>query len=605
MQEIFSSAQWHYNDPDAYWTIQYEYRRDGADMQYRFYWKAWVRWSTSWYDYGLQLRLFLDGVRHDVTVKGVTANNPGWSYEGTTEWYTIKNKTTGTTEFYVSMYDTSRSTTQATSSKYSLIVSPCGATLLTAPDFTDNSNPTITYKNPAGDSVDILQACISWTGGADIAYRPIPKTGTTDTLSFTFNDLTEAERDALRNAAPNGSRDVKFIIETVIGGQPFYSPQTKKLTIDETDTTKPTVTLTVKLDNGSLPSKFDGLWIQGKSRADILVTAQGKYNASINNSSFVAQIGRIAYNSAKFTSNVIDEVGNVDIVATVKDSREFTGEAKETVSVIQYSKPMVIPIGTENAILCYRSDGNGNRIGNSTSLWIKAKRFYHSVNRLNQCSLQWRRKLSTDAWDDNVHKWYDLISKDTANTDEYSALLPSTGDPSDTDFNLRKSYTVQIRAWDDIGEYDLKTFDIPTQDVALHLGRGGKKVTVGTYCDPSEEYDYTFRSAWKAIFDEGFVDGTDTGWKALNEFTSYRCKCGYVTVVVWCGGELVLTPDAYTEIATLPEGYRPPFNIPFTYHTQGGTPPSQSAYIGVDGKILVYTKAENSDYFAFTVTYPI
>lgn len=505
MQAIFSSERWHFDEPDAYWTIQYEYRRNGADMQYRFYWKAWVRWSTSWYDYGLQLRLFLDGVRHDVTVKGVTANNPGWSYEGTTEWYTIENKTAGTTAFYASMYDTSRSTTQATSSTYQLVVSPCGATLVAAPDFTDNDNPTITYKNPAGDSVDILQACISWTGGADIAYRPIPKTGTTGTLSFTFNDLTEAERDALRNAAPNGSRDVKFIIETVIGGQPFHSSQTKKLTIDETDTTKPTVTLAVKRNNGTLPSKFADLWIQGKSRADVSITAQGKYNASINNSSFVTQIGRTAYNSNGFTSNVIDEVGNVDIIATVKDSREFTGTDKETISVTPYSKPLVIPIGTENAIQCYRSDGNGNRIGNSTSLWVKAKRFYHGVNGLNRCALQWRRKPSADTWDDNVHIWHNLISKDTTNEDEYSGLLPSTSNPSDTNFDLKKSYTVQIRAEDDIGEKDIKTFDIPTQDVALHLGRGGKNVSVGTYCDYSEEY--TFYSDWKAIFDKG-INGT-------------------------------------------------------------------------------------------------
>jgi hypothetical protein len=477
---------------------------------------------------------------------------------------------------------------------------PRQAELTYAPDFTDNSNPTITYKNPAGNAVDSLQACISWTGGADITYRDIPKTGTSETLSYTF-PFTEAERATLRNATPTGVRNVTFYVTTWIGSNVFFSTQPVELSIEETEATKPSVSMSVTLDNGSLPSesasKFDGLWIQGKSRADVYITAQGQYSATINNSSIFAQIGRVAYNSADFKSNVIEEVGSVDIIATAKDSRKFTGEAKETITVIQYSKPLVIPIGTENAILCYRSDGNGNRIGNSTSLWIKAKRSYYSVNALNTCALQWRWKLSTDAWGGDEEGWTDLISKATTNMDEYNALV--SADP----FDLRKSYTVQIRAKDDIGEKDVKTFDIPTQDVALHLGKGGKNVSVGTYCDYSEEY--TFYSDWKAIFDKGFVDGSDTGWIALNEFTSYRCKCGYVSVVVWCGGEMVLTPETYTEIGTLPEGYRPPFNIPFTYHTQGGSPPSQSAYIGVDGKILVYTKATNSDYFAFTVTYPI
>ena len=65
-------------------------------------------------------------------------------------------------------------------------------------------------------------------------------------------------------------------------------------------------------------------------------------------------------------------------------------------------------------------------------------------------------------------------------------------------FDLKNSYTVQIRAIDDVGEYDIKTFEIPTQDVALHLGAGGKNVSIGTYCDYSKEY--TFYSEWDAIF---------------------------------------------------------------------------------------------------------
>lgn len=375
---------------------------------------------------------------------------------------------------------------------------PRQAELTYAPNFTDNSDPTITYKNSAGNSVDSLQACISWTGGADITYRDIPKTGPSEELSYTF-PLTEAERDLLRNATPTGVRNVTFYVTTWIGSNVFYSTQPVELSIEETEATKPSVSMDVTLDNRSLPSEFDGLWIQGKSRAEVKISAEGKYNASINTSSFITQIGRAAYNSAGFKSNVIDEVGNIDIVATVKDSRKFTGEAKETITVIQYSKPLVIPIGSENAIQCYRSDGNGKRVGNSTSLWIKAKRFYHGVNGLNQCSLQWRRKLSTEAWGKDEDGWTDLISKATTNTDEYNALL------SGEEFDLKKSYTVQIRAWDDIGEYDIKTFDIPTQDVALHLGRGGKNVSVGTYCDYSE--DHTFYSDWKAIFDKG-IKGT-------------------------------------------------------------------------------------------------
>lgn len=468
---------------------------------------------------------------------------------------------------------------------------PRQAELTDAPDFKDNDNPTIYYKNPAGNAVDSLQACISWTGGADIAYRDIPKTGTSDTLSYTF-PFTEAERAALRNATPTGLRDVTFYVTTWIGSNVFYSTLPVELLIEETEATKPSVSMSVTLDNGSLPSKFKDLWIQGKSRADIVVTTQTKYNARI--SSISTRIGSATYDKDSFKSNVIDKSGNVDVITTVKDSREFTGTAKETLSVIEYSKPLVVPIGSENAIQCYRSDGNGKRVGNSTSVWIKAKRSYHSVNSLNQCELQWRQKLSTAAWGGDEEGWEDLIPKTTTNIDEYNALL------SGVVFDLKKSYTIQIRAKDDIGEYDRKTFDIPTQDVALHLGKGGKNVSVGTYCDYSEEY--TFYSDWKAIFDKGIVDGSDTGWVMLNDSIRYRCSCGHVTVVG--EGEGVQIGGSYTTLGTLPEAYRPSAKIPFMFSANGLPVPSQVAFISPNGEILA-TSPSGVEEWKFTVTYPI
>ena len=468
---------------------------------------------------------------------------------------------------------------------------PRKAELISSPDFTDNGNPTITYKNPAGTSVTALKACISWTGGADIAYRDIPKTGTSSTLSYTFN-FTEEEREALRNATPTGLRDVTFYVTTWIGSNVFYSTLPVELLIEETEATKPSASMSVTLDNGSLPSEFKDLWIQGKSRADIVVTTQTKYNARI--SSISTRIGSATYTSASFKSNVIDKSGNVDVITTVKDSREFTGTAKETLSVIEYSKPLVVPVGSENAIQCYRSDGNGKRVGNSTSLWIKAKRSYHSVEGLNQCALQWRQKLSTAAWGGDEEGWQDLIPKTTTNTDEYNALL------SGVVFDLRKSYTIQIRATDDIGEYDRKEFDIPTQDVALHLGKGGKNVSIGTYCDYSE--DYTFHSEWKAIFKEGMVDGSDTGWLTLNEYIAYRRTNGHVTVVGMGDGFSIA--GGYTTLGTLPEGYRPSVGIPFIFSANGLPVPAQDAHISPKGEILA-TSPSGVEEWKFTVTYPI
>ena len=55
---------------------------------------------------------------------------------------------------------------------------PRFATIESAPNFNDEENPTITYSNPAGTSIESLRACISLDGtNADIEYRDISKTG--------------------------------------------------------------------------------------------------------------------------------------------------------------------------------------------------------------------------------------------------------------------------------------------------------------------------------------------------------------------------------------------------------------------------------------------
>jgi hypothetical protein len=156
-------------------------------------------------------------------------------------------------------------------------------------------------------------------------------------------------------------------------------------------------------------------------------------------------------------------------------------------------------------------------------VWIKAKRSYYNLSQKNSCKLQWRRKYSTEEWDDSTHKWADLLTA-TDTSDEYNAMIPNVV------FDLKKSYTIQIKAVDDIGEHDTKTFDVPTEDVALHLGKGGKNVSVGGYCDYSE--DYTFRSIWKAYFEDGvYIDGE----RVAKHIVDYG-KSGIWSWIKWSDG---------------------------------------------------------------------
>lgn len=122
---------------------------------------------------------------------------------------------------------------------------PRFATIKSATNFHDEENPTITYSNPAGNSAASLQACISLTGEkADIAYRDIPKDGT----SYTFA-LTETERNVLRAATPkSNTTDVIFYVRSVIGDGTDHSTLRRTLTIKNPN---PTISPTIKDSNAA------------------------------------------------------------------------------------------------------------------------------------------------------------------------------------------------------------------------------------------------------------------------------------------------------------------------------------------------------------------
>jgi hypothetical protein len=94
------------------------------------------------------------------------------------------------------------------------------AELVSTPDFNDEGNPTITYRNPLGENADFLKACISIDASFDsVPFRDVPKdyNGT-----YTFY-LTEEERNTLRvNTSTSDSRIVYFSLATSVGGQVHY-----------------------------------------------------------------------------------------------------------------------------------------------------------------------------------------------------------------------------------------------------------------------------------------------------------------------------------------------------------------------------------------------
>lgn len=220
------------------------------------------------------------------------------------------------------------------------------AQITSAPNFTDIQNPTINYQNSAGNSVSSLQACISLTGSTDnIEYRDISKTGT----SYTF-ELTEAERNVLRAAAPNSNTlSVIFYVKTVISGQTYYERATRTMTIVNAAPTmaNPTyqdsnsTTVAITGDDQKIIQKHSSLTIAIPAATAQKYATITKYQVAINGvTREQAAAGNMSWGVLDVSSNITATVKAIDSRGnSVTKSMQITVEAwQQPYAVISCSR---------------------------------------------------------------------------------------------------------------------------------------------------------------------------------------------------------------------------------------------------------------------------
>lgn len=258
------------------------------------------------------------------------------------------------------------------------------------------------------------------------------------------------------------------------------SSKTFTVTVPDNSSTKPNLTMTVEPDS-ALPSAFNGLYIQGKSRAKVTFSGSGKYGADIDSYGLTV-LGK-GY-ASPFRTEHLSTSGTVAVNGRAKDTRGFVTEKVVNISVIPYSKPKLIPGSGSKAIVCERCDASGNLTSSGTYLKIKAGRSYSKVEsngtQKNFCLLRYRYKTASASAYPN--EYVTLLAKD-ASTDYVDVTLGSVVTSTST------SYMIELSAIDDIGDSTVVTFVVPTDDVAFHLKDGGDGAAFGKYAEKSKAID--------------------------------------------------------------------------------------------------------------------
>lgn len=211
------------------------------------------------------------------------------------------------------------------------------ATIVSANDFTDETNPTLTYSNPSSFACDVA---IEFAGGSITRAGAASGSGGSYTMQ-----LTDAERETLRNASKNSQTlKVTYALKTTIDGTAYYSRAERKMNVVDAapelgavsyeDANAATVAVTG--DKSRI--------IQNHSTLTVNVpTATAKKGATI--ASYTIAFGGV---TKTVTAAGAVSLGAVDVsysqalTVMATDSRGFTASQSVQVTVDDYSAPTAV-----------------------------------------------------------------------------------------------------------------------------------------------------------------------------------------------------------------------------------------------------------------------
>ena len=264
-------------------------------------------------------------------------------------------------------------------------------------------------------------------------------------------------------------------------------------TVPSNSTTQPSDTLSVS-PVSSLAAPFNGLYIQGRTKAKITHTASGKYGATIK--SYAATVDGQTYTGQASTTEILATPGTLTITGTATDSRGIVGTATTSITVLAYTPPSVERNTSTDALICARALADGTLDDDGTALYVACSRKYSGLGGNNAASVQVRYKSESGEWSDWV-----TFFPESASGDNYAGIIAGIT------LAVESPYTVELRAVDKLGESGgTLSFSVPTSEATIDLGEGGNSVGVGRRAHVGTEKRLDV--AWNSTFEKNVrIDG--------------------------------------------------------------------------------------------------
>lgn len=328
---------------------------------------------------------------------------------------------------------------------------PRQANVTSATDFTDETNPTIKYNNPGGFRIN---ARLEFANMSGIIRRDnISNTGT-----YTF-DLTEEERNLLRQKCTGNSMTVREVIATCIGGtaENYWSYQDKKMTIVNAnpiftdfriEDINP-ITLELTGDNQAIIKGYSNV------KATISNPAEALKYATMNKYRFTSGdlSTDISYSTSE-TSGILNKVMSGTFNVYAIDSRNNSTLVTRFADEISYN-PLI-----KGTISIARQNGVSERTTLQFNGTIDEVNFGNITNSVKVC--KYRYKTSSSEWSE----YTDIIPTVSNNQFSFNNLI--LGD-ADEGFDIGNSYNIEVYVEDELSNVTFTaTLGSGIPNIAIH-----------------------------------------------------------------------------------------------------------------------------------------
>lgn len=355
---------------------------------------------------------------------------------------------------------------------------------------------------------------------------------------------------SLASQIPNATSGKLTIYCDTYSGSTKIGTKSLVITVRVPSTVVPTISSVVITETVSgLADKF-GAFVKGKSKLSVKITASGANGSTI--SSYSTSGGGKTYAGSSFTVSSVTTAGTLTFTVTVKDSRGRTAKTTKSVTVVDYSNPVI----TKFTVVRADSDGTPNDEGGS--LLISYAFNISSVNSKNDKSFT----LSMKPADGDTFTTLTTGNVYTANTTFIPAGI----------INSDMTYTIQLKISD---YFTSVTHDIeaPTAFTLVDYHVSGKGISFGKVAESEDLMDVALPTRFRngVTIDSEWVSLTlNTELFGLynsnaNSQPRFKVAGGYINVIgaVTPVAEIESSADTLILATGIPDEYRPPITLNF------------------------------------------